>query len=127
MVTFALSRVKGIHASQRVFERPARFDARAWFREAFGITRGDKVLKVRLRFSRHVATYIKEREWHPSQQLREEDDGRLEMRIETSGRKELIRWILSWTPEVEVLAPEELKTRIAEKLRQGLETAMGEV
>jgi hypothetical protein len=75
-------------------------------------------------FCRHVATYIKEREWHPSQQLREEDDGRLEMRIETSGRKELIRWILSWTPDVEVLAPEELKTRIAEKLRQGLETAV---
>ena len=39
-------------------------------------------------------------------------------------RKELIRWILSWTPDVEVLAPEELKTRIAEKLRQGLETAV---
>jgi predicted DNA-binding transcriptional regulator YafY len=70
VVTFALFRVKGIHASQRVFERPGRFDARAWFREAFGITRGDKILKVRLRFSRHVATCIKEREWHPSQQLR---------------------------------------------------------
>lgn len=41
VVTFALSRVKGIHASQRVFERPARFDARAWFQDAFGITRGD--------------------------------------------------------------------------------------
>ena len=40
------------------------------------------------------------REWHPSQKLREEDDGRLEMRIETSGRKELIRWILSWTPDL---------------------------
>ena len=56
---------------------------------------------------------------HPSQQLREEEDGSLEMRLVTSGRKELIRWILSWTPDVEVLAPEELKKRIAEKLRLG--------
>lgn len=46
------------------------------------------------------------------------------MRIETTGRKELIRWILSWTPDVKVLAPHEVRTRIEEKLRQGLETAI---
>jgi len=27
------------------------------------------------------------------------------MTLETSGRKELIRWLLSWMPEVKVLAP----------------------
>jgi len=67
---------------------------------------------------------MKEREWHPSQQLHELEDGGLEMRIETTGRKELIRWILSWTPDVEVLAPYELRTRIEAKLQQGLETAV---
>ena len=40
--------------------------------------------------------------------------------METTGRKELVRWILSWMPDVKVLAPRNLRDRIAEKLRDGL-------
>ena len=42
------------------------------------------------------------------------------MRLEPTGRKELVRWILSWMPDAKVLAPESLRDRIAEKLRDGL-------
>jgi len=35
--------------------------------------------------------------------LRERRDGSLELRLETSGRKELIRWNLSWMPHVKAL------------------------
>ena len=47
-------------------------------------------------------------------------DGCVEMRLETTGRKELVRWVLSWMPDVKVLAPKSLRDRIAEKLRDGL-------
>ena len=42
------------------------------------------------------------------------------MRLETTGRKELVRWVLSWIPEVKVLAPKSLRDRIVEKLQDGL-------
>jgi predicted DNA-binding transcriptional regulator YafY len=42
------------------------------------------------------------------------------MRMETTGRKELVRWVLSWMPDVKVLAPKSLRDRISEKLRDGL-------
>ena len=58
--------------------------------------------------------------WHPSQILRQRRDGSLEMRIETSGHKELVRWVLSWVPDVEVLAPQSLRERVREKLREAL-------
>jgi len=45
--------------------------------------------------------------WHPSQILRNRRDGSLEMRIGTSGHKELVRWVLSWVPDVEVLSSAE--------------------
>ncbi len=48
-------------------------------------------------------------------------DGRVEMRLETTGRKELVRWILSWMPDVKVLTPKSLRDRIMEKLRNGLQ------
>ncbi|NQU12152.1 WYL domain-containing protein [bacterium] len=36
------------------------------------------------------------------------------------GRKELARWILSWMPEVVVLAPRSLQLTIRQRLEQGL-------
>jgi len=42
------------------------------------------------------------------------------MRLETYGRKELTRWILSWMPHVKVLAPLKLRDRVRERMRQGL-------
>lgn len=37
-------------------------------------------------------------------------DGRIELRLETTGRKELIRWVLSWMPDLKVLALKAFKT-----------------
>ena len=67
-----------------------------------------------------MATYVRERVWHPSQRLRERRDGSLEMRLATSGRKELTRWILSWMPHVRVLAPRKLRERVRQRMLQGL-------
>jgi predicted DNA-binding transcriptional regulator YafY len=47
-------------------------------------------------------------------------DGRVEMRFETTGRKQVIRWVLSWMPDVKVLAPKSLRDRVREKLEAGL-------
>ena len=44
--------------------------------------------------------------------------------LETSGRKELTRWILSWMPHVQVLAPLQLRERIRERMRLGLASAV---
>lgn len=92
----------------------------AYARQAFGIVGGEKPIKVRLLFEPKLAVYITERQWHPSQEFRTRQDGCVEMRMETTGRKELVRWVLSWMPDVKVLAPKSLRDRIAEKLRDGL-------
>jgi len=47
------------------------------------------------------------------------------MRLKTTGRKELIRWVLSWMPDVKVLTPKSLRDRIKEKGRDGLSRKIG--
>jgi len=118
--TFALSRFRQIAATGQSFTRPAEFNAETYARQAFGITRGERPFKVRLLFESKLAVYVTERQWHPSQEFRTRPDGRVEMRLETTGRKELVRWVLSWMPDVKVLAPKSLRDRIREKLREGL-------
>ena len=81
---------------------------------------GGEPVKVRLLFESKLAVYITERQWHPSQEFLARQDGRVEMHLETTGHQELVRWILSWMPDVTVLAPKSLRDRIVEKLRHGL-------
>ena len=122
-LTPALSRFGKVAATGKRFKRPAGFDWREFSREAFGIAHGENPVRIRLLFSAKVATYIRERVWHPSQILRQHRDGSLEMRIETSGHKELVRWVLSWVPDVEVLAQRSLRDRVREKLREAVDAA----
>ena len=118
--TFALSRFSRIEATGQAFTRPAEFSPETYARQAFGILGGEEPIKVRLLFEPKLAVYITERQWHPTQQLLTRRDGRVEMRMETTGRKELVRWVLSWMPDVKALAPKSLRDRIVEKLRDGL-------
>jgi len=120
VATFALSRFRRIAATGQVYTRAAEFSPETYARQAFGIVGGEKPIKVRLLFEPKLAVYITERQWHPSQAFRTRADGRIEMRMETTGRKELVRWILSWMPDVKVLAPKSLRGRITEKLQAGL-------
>lgn len=122
VATFAISRFRKIKAAGQIFTRPADFNPEAYARQAFGIMGGEELIKVRLLFEAKLAVYITERQWHASQEFRTRPDGRVEMCLETTGRKELIRWVLSWMPDVKVLAPKSLRDRIVEKLRDGLRT-----
>ena len=118
--TFALSRCRSLAGAGQHFARPAGFSGPAFFKDAFGISQAEKPWKVCLVFGKEVAVYVGERAWHPSQRLRSRRDGSLEMRLETSGRKELTRWILSWMPHLQVLAPRQLRDRVRQRMRQGL-------
>ncbi|HEV2391341.1 MAG TPA: WYL domain-containing protein [Verrucomicrobiae bacterium] len=89
--TFALSRCRSLTGSGEHFASPAPFDPEAFFKHALGISQAERPWNVRLLFAREVATYIRERVWHPSQRMRERRDGSLELRLETSSRKELRR------------------------------------
>ncbi len=120
VATFALSRFRKIAATGKAFTRPTEFSPETYARQAFGIVGGEEPIKVRLLFAPKLAVYITERQWHPSQEFRTRTDGHVEMRLETTGRKELVRWVLSWMPDVKVLAPKSLRERITEKLRDGL-------
>ena len=46
-----------------------------------------------------------------SMQMRERRDGSLELRLETSIRKDLTRSVLSWVPYVRVWAPAQFRRR----------------
>lgn len=85
---------------------------------AFGIIDDEQELDVVLSFTAAQAPYIRERVWHPSQQLDAQADGSLILRFRASGRFEIVRWILGWGEAVEVVAPLDLRQEVAWCLRE---------
>ena len=89
--------------------------------EGYGIFSGRPTARARIRFSPARARWVSSEEWHPGQVGHYEPDGSWVLEVPYSDDRELLMDILRHAPEVEVLAPPELKQRLQEALRAGLQ------
>lgn len=83
---------------------------------AYGIFSGKPTATAILRFTSKRARWVAEEIWHPDQQSRWLEDGRYELRLPYSDERELVMDILKYGPDVEVVAPEELRKAVKELL-----------
>ncbi|HEX6139675.1 MAG TPA: WYL domain-containing protein [Candidatus Limnocylindria bacterium] len=117
--TFKVERIRSSTLTADRYEIPEDFDPDRWLAHSWGIwsSEGTAVADVRLRFDASVAHRVRESIWHRSQELRELDDGRVELRVQVAGIVEIRPWILSWGDAVEVLEPPELREVVATAVR----------
>lgn len=116
--TFKLNRLESAHLMDEPYTIPADFDAEVYLSSSWGIMTGEEEGEVALRFSAAAAPLITERHWHASQQLEVTQDGGCVLRVRVSEPLEMQPWIRSWGSQVEVLAPDWLRLRIAAELQQ---------
>jgi predicted DNA-binding transcriptional regulator YafY len=95
------------------FVRDPDFDADAYFRRGIGLQHGEEPRTVRVRFSPFQARWIRERRYHPSQEIEELPDGGLLLTLQVAGMTEVRRWLLGYGADAEVLEPAELRAEIA--------------
>ena len=110
--TFALVRMRHLSMPGKRFKRPEAFDIRQHLKDAFGVFVGETKYKVRVAFDEWASELIREKHWHPAQELKEIGDGCVELRVELADLFEIERWILSWGSHAQVLAPAKLKKSV---------------
>jgi proteasome accessory factor B len=113
--TFALPRIRDVRLSKTRFRRPAEFSIGRYLEQSFGVFAKPAKTKhtIRIVFDAFAASRIEERQWHPSQKIKQLRDGEIELSLTLGNLEEIERWILSWGSHAQVLAPSELKERIA--------------
>ena len=106
--TFVPTRIGTAELTGKTFPKPARFALEKQLRDSFGVFSRDGDYQVVLRFDEPVADYIREKRWHPSQELKELPTGGLELHLRLGSLVEIQRWLMGWGGHVQVLAPPEL-------------------
>lgn len=116
--TFAIDHIRTLTLTAQHFERPPDWDLQEFLETyCFNGIHGEP-LTVRLRAYGTTARVFAERRFHRSQQLIEQTAAATTIELTVAQGRGLIRFILSWMPDIEVLSPAELRTEIAQTLRQ---------
>lgn len=116
---FALSRIKKIEIlDDAVKENLKSIDIKENIAESFGIFfEGDRK-KVVLKFNDRMADYVREQVWFPFQTIAEAPAGGLLLTFYVTDYREIVREVLSFGADVEVLEPAPLREIIKEHIRK---------
>jgi len=85
-------------------------------KRGYGIYRGKDLQWATLVFSQEAARWVRSEVWHEAQRTRELSDGRFELKVPYSQATEIEMDILRHGENVEVIAPAELRKRVAARL-----------
>ena len=126
ILPFSIDHIRSLRETDELFTRPPDFDLKELLTEnCFNGIHGEPV-NVCLRAQGVTARIFVERTFHRTQQIVErtprtaeqEETVTIEMRV-ASGRG-LVRFILSWAPDVEVLSPDSVRCEVAAAHRRAL-------
>lgn len=114
---FAVERIKSLTPTDHPYQMPLHFDIDAYVEDALVVMRGERIT-VELKFDKATAAWVKDRIWHPSQQLTALKGGQLVMTFQVADTRELLGWILSFGSGVQVLKPEHLRKAVWDEAKK---------
>src|SRR5476649_667123 len=122
MRTFVLARMRKAIGTGQTFTKSKRFSLRDHLKDSLGVFSGKGKHNIRIRFDKFAAQLVRERVWHPSQQVQELTGGEIEFRVTLSSLHEIEPWVLSWGEHAKVMGPKELITHMKVRLQAALKT-----
>jgi len=116
IIILALERIRSLDLTEDSFEPPAGFDAEKMLADPFGFVLENKPFLARILFDAEQARYVTEREWPEGTVIEKREDGAIVLNVTTSGKFELVRWIMGYGSAAEVLEPDWLREEVADEI-----------
>lgn len=115
---FAVERIRSLTLTDRPYQIPLDFKVDEYVQDALGIMRSGRRIDVELLFTKKAAAWVRDRQWHPSQEIAHLKDGRLAMTLKVADNEELVGWVLSFGSQVSVVAPAELQRKVCDEAQR---------
>ena len=114
---FALDRIHSVTVDNNIpFKKCVDFDPTHYFDDTIGVSRmiKDKARRIVIKIDRDQAPYVESKPFHRSQKVEQRfRDGIIQISLKVVINNELERLILGFGGHVEVIAPPELRERVA--------------
>jgi predicted DNA-binding transcriptional regulator YafY len=117
--TFLLSRIKGITETYDRFERDLPLSYESMFKHSLGIYLGDQNPKwIQLKCKNHLLPILKQHPLHASQQITLDASNYFTAKYQLVVTDELVRTLLQYGADLEIIFPESLRERLSEELNK---------
>jgi len=112
--TFAVDSVSDPEVLGQTFVRPSGFDIEAYAAASIsGVLHGEETTEVRVRFAPRVAKAAVAARVVADREVQRHEDGSAEIAYRVADLDELVRWVLGWGAQAEIVSPPNARTRIA--------------
>ncbi len=113
---FALDRIEAATLLKEQFVLPSDFNPHDYLTKAFRMFRGE-TFDIVIRFDAYQAKWIRERIWHPTQKIKNLDNGELLFEVKANP-EEIKRWVLGYGNHAEVIQPPSLREEIKDEIKK---------
>jgi len=118
VITYALDRISDLEITEEKAVKPSDFDPEKYFKYAVGISANNNSSPENIVFKAEnvAAKYIDSQPFHISQKVLKSGKNRTTFEMKVLISEELIRMILSYGGEIEVVEPESLRHDITDRI-----------
>jgi predicted DNA-binding transcriptional regulator YafY len=117
--TFAVDSVSSPRVLARTFSRPQGFNVEAFAAGSIsGVLHAGQTTEVRVRFASRVAKAAVAARIVADREIMLEDDGSAQIVYRVADVDELVRWVLGWASQAEIVAPAAARKRIGELAKE---------
>ena len=117
ILTFRINRIDSLKITELGYTIPEDFSVQKHLEKSWDIMDGPDTDVVIL-FDPRIAPLIREVNWHPTQQIKELDEGVLHFEATVAGWQEIGWWVLGWGDEATVVKPKALRQWIMETVQK---------
>jgi predicted DNA-binding transcriptional regulator YafY len=115
MRTFAVDSITNPQALGRTFVRPEGFNVETFAAASIsGVLHADQTTEVRVRFTSRVAKAAVAARVVAEREVQHDADGSAEIAYHVADVDELVRWVLGWGTQAEIISPPAARARVAE-------------
>lgn len=120
---YKMHRLANIELTEQNFDK-GDFDIKEYANRSFGVYQNE-INKVELLFSESVAEDVLNFNFHPTQKVKQNDDGTVTVKFKASGELEILWHLFKWGDNVKIISPKSLKKEYVEYLENVLEKQKG--
>lgn len=114
---FLVENIVNIEMLEKKFQRAKDYNSTDFFRNTFNYWRGSTEYEVVCRFSKKVAPIIKAEVWTEDQEIIQQKDGSIILKMKVNSLEQVGNWLMGWGGDVCIQSPKELQDMVINKAR----------